>query len=218
MHILYPVVVAFLLAILPMTSFAAALPFSSARLTVVRHTYGVPITCTLAAVADAYVAKELAGSNFGTATTLLVNSAAIVGRRSFVRFDLTACPTPIPTGAIVTVAKLRLVTAAIALGTRTYQASRVTAGWTETGVTWTNQPAVAGTASASTSIAAGTASGTTLEWSVIGDVQSFITGTNSELGWRVADSAEGAVVGTLLTLNAREASANRPQLVVTYVP
>ena len=53
---------------------------------------------------------------------------------------------------------------------------------------------------------------------MIGDTQSFVTGASTNAGWRVADSAEGAIAGTLLTFNAREAASGRPQLVVTYVP
>ena len=35
--------------------------------------------------------------------------------------------------------------------------------------------------------------------------------------FRLSDSAEGAIAGVALTLNAREAASGRPQLVVTYV-
>ena len=91
----------------------------------------------------------------------------------------------------------------------------MTSSWTETGVTWTNQPSAASSVSSSASVTLGAASGTVVEWSVIGDTQAFVTGSATNSGWRITDSAEGAAVGTLLTFNSREAASGRPQLVDT---
>jgi hypothetical protein len=209
------VALASLMALVPVTVLAAALPVTSGKLTVASKSYAAPVTCTLTAVADSYVARELAASNFGTLTSLIVSSDGTATKRALVRFDLSTCSPTVPADAIVTSAKLRLATAAIALATRTYEAIRATAAWTETGVTWTNQPAVAASPSDSTSVSLGTASGTVVEWNVIGDVQSFVTAAASDLGWRVADSVEGGV-GTVLTFNAREAASSKPQLVLSY--
>ena len=201
------------------SALAAGVTLTAGHLTADSHAYGAAVTCTLsAAAADSYVAKELSGSNFGTQTTLIVSSAGVTTRRVFIGFDLAACSAAIPSTALVTSAKLRLTTATVALGTRTYDATGVTSSWTETGVTWTNQPSAASSVSSSTSVTLGAASGTVVEWSVIGDTQAFVTGSATNSGWRITDSAEGAAVGTLLTFDSREAASGRPQLVVTYVP
>ena len=52
---------------------AAGLSISTEPLTAVTRTYSAPRTCTLTAIGDSYVNKAAAASNFGTATTLLVN-------------------------------------------------------------------------------------------------------------------------------------------------
>ena len=197
---------------------AASLSISTEPLTAVSRTYGAPRTCTLQALSDSYVNKAAAASNFGTATTLLVNPDTTTTERSFVRFDLTACAPSIPSDALVQSAKVQLTVAIAALATRTYDLRRTTAGWVETTVTWNLQPAVAATATASTTVTLGTLIGAVVEWTATSDVQSFVTGALTNLGWRLSDSAEGIVLGTPLTLNAREAATGQPKLVVTYLP
>src|SRR5262245_38110245 len=56
----------------------------------------LPVTITtvsLVAVADTYTDQSSPTTNFGTATTLSIQSATSANRRSFVRFDLSAIPT-----------------------------------------------------------------------------------------------------------------------------
>jgi len=72
-------------------------------------------------------------------------------------------------------------------GNRTLGIHRVTASWTETGVTWNNQPGYDSTPTSSTS------TGTTFDvwrtWDVTSDVQAFIDGT-SNYGWLIKDNVE----------------------------
>src|SRR5207237_5281422 len=71
------------------SALGAGVTLTVGHLTTDSHTFGAAVTCTLnAAAADSYVAKELAGSNFGTQTTLAVSSDATTTRRGFARFDL----------------------------------------------------------------------------------------------------------------------------------
>jgi hypothetical protein len=209
--IVLPVVIATLPAA------AASLPVSARTLTVSNRTYGAPQTCTLAATADSYVARELAGSNFGTATSLQVSPDAVATRRLFARFDLTACSPSIPSDAIVQSAKVRLTVSALAAATRTYELRAASAAWVETSITWTNQPAVSSTVTGSATVTVGTLAGTVVEWTATSDVQAFATGASSNSGWRIGDASEGGI-GTPLLFGSREASSGKPQLTITYLP
>jgi hypothetical protein len=63
-----------------------------------------------------------------------------------------------------------------------------------------------------------TLAGTTFQWSAGRDVQAFVAGDQSNLGWRLNDANEGGLVALTNSFNSREAASNRPQLVITYSP
>ena len=196
---------------------AAALGISSAYLTAATRTYGAPVTCTLTAAADSYVDQVLATTNLGTSGLLNVDPLVASTERVFVRFDLTSCSPAIPADALVQTAQLRLTTAAVVLATRTIDLRSVSASWTEAGVTWNTQPAVAGWVTSSAGVTLGQGSGTVISWTATSDVQTFVTGASTDFGFRLSDSAEGAVGGVILSFSSREAASGQPQLVVTYV-
>jgi hypothetical protein len=195
---------------------AATLGLSSRALTT--HSSPVtiaPTTCTPATAADSHVSELLSLSNFGTSTTLDVRSLLLDNARAFVRFDLGSCS--IPANALVVAAslELRLLTAPSA--SRTHDVRRVTAAWTETGVTWSNQPGVAGTATASA--ATETTPDVTLAWDVTADVQAFVAGTANH-GWRVGDRTESSVTSRAAQYGSRQhaTSSSRPTLSISYFP
>lgn len=197
---------------------AASLGVSPAKLTSLQKASSVPVsTCTVTAVADTYANAQGVNSskNFGTATEVHVNSEKgdpPKARRSFVRFDLSSCASFAT--ASVQSAALKLVLSTAPSESRTYNAHRVTAAWTETGLTWENQPAVA--ASATVSTMTGTTGGVTLQWSVRTDVQAFVDGTANH-GWRIADSAEANNPAMLGIFSSKEGT-QPPQLTITYYP
>lgn len=197
---------------------AAALSIASAYLTGASKAYGAPVTCSLTAVADASVNAALATTNFGTSTQLNVSPNSVATQRAFLRFDLTGCSPTIPADAIVQSATLNLTTASLVLATRTIVLRSVTASWTEAAVTWNTQPGVAASNTSTAGVTLGQAAGTVVSWTATSDVQSFVAGAATDLGFRLSDSAEGAALGVPLVVNAREAASGRPQLVVTYVP
>jgi len=162
-----------------------------------------PGTRTITSTADSYVQQGAPTTNSGTATTMLVqpNSAAV--RRSLVNFDLPLTPS----GCSVTAASLKLWVSATG-GSRTMNAYQSGGSWTETGVTWNNQPATTGSAVGVTSTGAN--SWTT--WTVTSIVQAQYAGTNN--GFIVQDSNEGSGT-TSQTYHTRE-NTNDPQLVITY--
>ena len=119
---------------------AASLNLGSQNLTPYR-------TCTITAtpagttaVIDAVVRQATATTNLGTQTTIEVSSANNANRRTYVKFDLSGCTPSIPSSGNVRNATLRLYATAVAATCRTVDIFRVTAAWTEAGITWNNQP------------------------------------------------------------------------------
>ncbi len=174
----------------------------------------------LLSVADSYVNQNSGNTNYGTNTTMLVRSTTAgtpnANNRSFVQFDVSS----IPAGATIQTATVRLYLQTAPTASRNYDMNRATASWVESGaggITWNNQPAVA--ASATSTIATGTASGVWLEWDATSDVQGFISGTYSNYGWRVMDQVENSATDRQSTFRTREyaGTAYDPQLVVIYV-
>jgi hypothetical protein len=199
---------------------AASLGVTSKSVTV--HTAAAsiaPTTCTVSAAdADSYVSSGSPSSNFGTATSLNVQSAGLLGSdmRTFVQFNLGACG--MPANSLVTAATLELYLYAAPGSSRTYDVHRATASWTEGGITWNNQPATS--ASATASVSTGTTDNVTLAWNVMGDVQAFVDGTANN-GWRIKDRDEDPLLGTQLgQFRSAEhgTAAQRPVLEITYYP
>jgi len=166
--------------------------------------------------ADSYVDQYNPGLNFGTADLMGVRSWTVgpTGRnqRSFVQFDISS----IPASSTVSSANLTLCATAVPGSTRTYDVHRVTAGWGETTVTWSAQPAVAASATGSTTTPASVGC---MTWDVAADVQDWVNGTATNYGWRVKDQTEDAN-GLASEFRTHESAlvAERPTLEVTYTP
>ncbi|MHA6780363.1 right-handed parallel beta-helix repeat-containing protein [Pseudonocardia saturnea] len=161
-----------------------------------------PVTAN--AVADSWLLQDSPSQNYGTDSTLKVDSKSGANARALVRFGLPA----LPPGCTVTGATLRL-NAASAVSGRTLQALPVTGGWTENTVTWATQPATGGPAATTTS-----GSGYR-QWTVTAQVLAMYSGANN--GFLIRDAAENAG-GRLQGFRSREDSSNRPQLVITFGP
>jgi hypothetical protein len=162
-----------------------------------------PGTVTLTASRDSFVAQSSPNQNFGIASDLFVESkSGNQNRRTLVGFNLPS----VPTGCTVTGATLRLFSTA-AINGRTLDTFRAGGAWTETGVTWNNQPATAGAATS-------TASGTGWRaWSVAPQVLEMYSGTNH--GFLIRDRTENAPSGIEQKFDSRE-NVNRPQLLLTF--
>lgn len=196
------------------TAAAAPLSLSSQRVAVFRINATVPLSsCTAGATADAYVTEPLSGA--GTETELQVASALLANKRSLLRLDLASCA--IPDAARVKSAELRLHLSTAPGSSRTYDAFRVTASWAES-LTWTTQPAVA--ASASASVTTGTTAGVTLAWNVLTDTAAFVAGTQTNDGWRLSDRTESNLTAIEGRFSAREHAtpSQQPALAVTWYP
>ena len=160
-------------------------------------------------VADAYVQDGTsAGSNFGTVTPLLLKSANQADQRrdAYLKFDLSSV------SRNITSAKLRISAALSAAGNINTSVFAVTdTSWVEsgpTGITWTNKPALGTTLS--------TATVTTTTYATYElDVTSHILNEKA-LGHDLISLAlhNPANSTNNITVNSREAPANKPQLVL----
>ncbi|MEO7296593.1 MAG: DNRLRE domain-containing protein [Candidatus Limnocylindria bacterium] len=210
---------------------AAGLNLGSQALTPYRTCTITATPATTTTVIDANVRQGSPGSNFGTVTTIAVSSGVNVNQRVHLRFDLSQCSPAIPTTATVRLATLRLYASALPAACRTIDLFRVTASWTEIGITWTNQPFGdtlnnPPNASRTGSFAVGTptgcqnrAAGYVVGGTVTGDVAAFVAGGATNFGWMLRDDVEGSSTTRTTTFSAKNLGivAQAPQLVITYV-
>lgn len=212
---------------------------SAASLNLVAHNLTPYRTCTVTAtptttttVIDAGVRQASATSNFGNVTSLDIASGSGANRRTYLRFDLTACVPAIPASAIVRLATLRLYLTAVPAVCRTIDLFPVTSSWTESGITWNNQPfgtslnnppSGSRTGSFDVGTPVGCQNRTTGAYVVGGtvtsDVASFLSGGASNFGWMLRDDVEGSATTRTATVSSKQLGtiAQEPQLVVTYV-
>jgi hypothetical protein len=156
-------------------------------------------TTTFTATADAYVQADTAATNYGTAVQVVVDRSP--ERRAFLRFTVAGLAGP------VTRAVLRLHAVGGNTGSPhggTWRTVTDTT-WSETAVTWDNQPAIDGPTVGE--LAAVTSS----TWYEI-DVTGLVTGNGTYTIAGTSTNEDGAYYDT------REAGANGPELVVTPAP
>ncbi|PYV40181.1 MAG: hypothetical protein DMG06_20985, partial [Acidobacteria bacterium] len=156
-------------------------------------------------VADAYVrGGTYASQNFGTAFVLEEKNSDLdsYDRRTFLLFDLSSF-----SSASVSSAILKLYVTSLMDGTAPIAVFAVTSdSWTETGITWNNQPAF-GSQVVSTSLS-------TTGWASF-DVTSFVNSqlaSDKKVSLMLWDATQAM---KLVRSNSRENSANKPVLEVT---
>jgi hypothetical protein len=190
---------------------------------------GTPSTTTW--VADASVRQLSPTTNFGTSTTNDVASLLSQNRRLHIRFDFSTCSPAIPATATVRLAMLRMYVSALPATCETLDLFRVTATWTESALTWNNQPFGTTlnnppTASRSGSFDVGTPVG--CQNRVVGfitggvvttDVAAWVAGSATNFGWMIRDDVENSATARTSTFSAKNlgTAAQAPELVVTYV-
>ncbi len=165
------------------------------------------VTINLNPNADAHVRDGAsANSNFGTATTIEVQSSGTSGesRDAYFKFDLSSV-------GDINNAKLRIFAATSAAGsvsTSVYPVSNTT--WTEAGINWNNRPALGTPVLASVTV-----SGTTFQTYEL-DVSNYLMGEKSA-GRNVVTLAlhNPSTSSIFIKINSKEAAANKPLLVVS---
>jgi flagellin FlaB len=168
------------------------------------------IALSLDASEDSYVSAGSSTTNYGTTTAMTTGTYFIDNERSFVNFDISA----IPASFTVQSATLTLCATTTPAVSRTYNATRVTAAWVESTVTWNLQPAVAGSATDTAASATGC-----LTWTVTDDVQTWVNGTTAN-GFRISDATESGITQYTSDFRTREDTTEAtevPNLAVTYL-
>ncbi|OKI74106.1 CBM96 family carbohydrate-binding protein [Micromonospora sp. CB01531] len=154
-------------------------------------------TATFTSVADTYVDNSATSTNYGTRTQLGIDNSPI--KRMFLRFSVNGLTAPVSS------ARLRIHTDDVAGAESpsggTFKAMTNTT-WSETGVTWNNQPAIDGVTLGSLgSVARNT-------WYEV-DVTRLVTGNGTVSIGVTSSNSDGA------DYDSRESGATAPQLVVT---
>ena len=167
-------------------------------------------TCTAATVSDdSWTDQFSPGTNNGAATTLSISPKSSKLNDAWIRFNLAPCS--FPANAQVDSATLG-VTMTTAMAGRTITVSKVTATWTGSAITWTNQPTVSGTATGTFS---GTGTGAkTID--VSPDVAGFVDGQAANYGWQLADLGASATVTGAIGSVENGTAGNRPTLTINY--
>jgi hypothetical protein len=160
-------------------------------------------TVTLNPTADAYVrGGTYAAINYGTTVDLYVKSApetdGLYTRKAYLKFSVAGM-----TGVQNAVVRLYAGTVAAF----SVKVNETTDAWTETAINWNNAPA-AGTLIATKAI---TAAGVYYEWNVTSFVQSQAAGD----GVVSLVFSDAATTNAQIIFSSKEATANKPQLVVT---
>jgi hypothetical protein len=173
----------------------------------------LPGTCPttpqlVSADSDSWVSEGSPTNNFGTDSTLKVKSqgGSQIGNnaRALIRFPLPILPSGCTSIASAT---LRVEADAAKEG-HTLEALQVASAWSETGVTWANQPATTNPA-----VAIPSAQGP-LEWEVTEQLLGMYTTANH--GFLIRDAEENGV-GDEQTLNSRpKVTDSVPQLVLAF--
>ena len=163
---------------------------------------------TIYPVADATVQDGVgAGTNFGTATPLIVKTANQADQRRdiYMKFDLTAIT------RTITNAKLRIfagLSVAGSVATTVHQVTDTT--WSETAITWTNKPLRGAAVSANVSVT----STTYATYDI--DITSHIVAQKAAGAEFVSLALHNAANSTpQIEMNSREAPTNKPQLFLT---
>jgi len=164
------------------------------------------VTAQIPTTQDALVDEENPTTNYGSLSTLNVESTISADMRSFIYFSLAS----LPDGIIITNATLKLYCSGSSGLPRTYQVQRVSVAWQETGavegINWNNQPSVAGTVCSATISGGG--------WWQINVYSAYIDGAG--ISFRVIDSTEDEDPGGYYAeFHSREA-ANDAILEITY--
>jgi len=160
---------------------------------------------------DSYVESSTPTTNYGTSTRLKVDPKTVSIKRSLLSFDLSK----IPPGQVIVQAVLSLYLSTPPSTIRILEVHRITANWTERGVTWNNQPSFQTTPTSITNVGVIIS---WVNWTVTTDIAAGYSNPSQWFGFTIKDSQEPIQAGgSLLDFNSGDGSAPlRPQLSVIY--
>jgi hypothetical protein len=180
-------------------------------------TYAPELTLTLqpnpAAGKDAYVYDTDPTSNWGTLERITAGSGSGNVVRAYIQFSLTS----LPTNAVITSARLSLyywysITADVApIGIY-----NVTGSWTETGVTWNNQPTFSTSVLYTVNVPAA-ATNNFINWYITDLVKAWQNGTVANYGVVLKDTDEATAEAWKRFYSSDwGTAAERPKLIIVY--
>lgn len=168
---------------------------------------------SLPALQDTYVASNPRSLNFGGADTLLLGynsqGSNLGALRSLIWFDF---PGPIPSGAIINSARIRLYLYGVTGGSMNAQIRHLVSGWNEFVVTWDNHEPDWG--SVDTSVGIGTNTGW-VEWDITQLTKRWQNGSEANDGVIIiGDENPSEHQRAFWSRNAN--NGQHPQLIVDY--
>ena len=177
-----------------------------------------PTITTLYSTADSRVVAQVPTTNYGTDTAFAVQAYdSSTRQRGLIRFDLSS----IPPGSTINSATFSAYywsyyAAGLDPVGRIYYVYRITAPWTETGVTWNNQPGSTTVQKASVIMPG---SFDWVDWNVKDIVQSWVDGTPN-YGFLMIDGNETQGLNTIALFYSKEYFDiyYDPILVIDYTP
>jgi hypothetical protein len=158
---------------------------------------------------DSYVNSAAPTTNYGTATTLDLSSAADT---AFIRFDLTAVPTGY-TGASIAKATLKLYVNTVTTA-GSFNVDLVNGTWTEKTIKYSNQPALGATIVASVPLTAAS-KGTYVEVDITPAMVEWLNNTQANDG--IALVANSPLVATFDS-KENTAASHAPEIDIVYAP
>jgi len=175
---------------------------------------GMDNTYIFSPVQDSYIDMETPFSNthyYAVFFFLRVRSLEGKNQRSLIQFDPMS---GIPPGSQIIDAYIRTWLNFPPVESRLFDMHRITEAWTDTSVTWNNQPEY--TPLVTTTLDTGVEP-LWLEWDATSDIQRFFNGSVVNHGWLIKDHSEDASPpGFYCTLRALEAPRYRPQLIIQW--
>ena len=216
----------------PVIGRAAALAVTSPHLTTVATCALIASPSSSGVDIDTYADQNAPTATNGTKNTLNVQSNASKTQRAYIRFDLTKCIFAPASTVIVRGAWLELFMNHLAPTCRTQDVFAVASTWSDTTLTWNNQPNPPGTtlnnpasgqrtASAvvgNVSTCANHTNNSYVSWDLTADVAKYIAGTATNDGWMIRDDVEGSSTTQQTTYASIDANSNvnAPQLMISY--
>jgi hypothetical protein len=161
---------------------------------------------------DTFILEDSPNALKGTTARIKARSRAAKRWRGLVQFDLSS----IPQFSTITSATLRLYEVAPPGVAKTHGVHLVTDPWLQSTAKWSNQPAHAASATATTAV--GTSKGERT-FAVTSDVQIWADDPPTNHGWMVIDQAEGDTNWDIVKYVARETRDNathKPKLDVDF--
>ncbi|MBI3134279.1 MAG: DNRLRE domain-containing protein [Bacteroidetes bacterium] len=164
---------------------------------------------------DSYVYGAAGTTNYGTDTVMSVHWTGTRAMRTFLDVDLTG----IPSNAIVLKTELKLNALIVNnAANHPMYVERVLSSWTETGITYSNQPKV--TTAGRASITQAQTSSTGLQSMDITALGQFaVNHPEINYGWRISLQTESGATanGVVYASSEHGTSSKRPYVVVEYV-